>query len=125
MNKVLWVMLVLNLVNCHQDSPAPDATGYACGKVISKRLLAITVPIHYSKELDSYYISSSSSTVDTLTNREISVFCDLPNAYKAEGKILKFDASFAQLYDTIGTAGLIKRAFKTKYANYLAIDKIY
>lgn len=98
---------------------------YACGEVVTIRFLVITVPVHYSKELDKYYSSVPSSTVDTLTNREISVFCNLPEAYQVEGKVVNCDASFARLYDTTGTAGLIKRTFKTKYANYLAINKIY
>ena len=125
MNKSLGVALILSLVSCHQDSPPPDATGYACGRVITYRLLGVKATIHYSQQLDGYYISAPSSSVDTLANPKISVFCNLPDSYKAEGKVVKFDGSFAILYDTTGRAGLIKKTFDTNYATYVAIDKIY
>ncbi|QDK78352.1 hypothetical protein EXU85_06950 [Spirosoma sp. KCTC 42546] len=125
MNKFISLCLILGLAGCHKTTPDPDYTSYACGKVISTRRLAISVPIAYSKELDRYYVSWPSSTVDTINNRETSVFCNLPDTYKVVGKVIKFDGSFARLYDTTGTPGLIKKTFKTEWANYLSIDKIY
>ncbi|AUD04122.1 hypothetical protein [Spirosoma pollinicola] len=125
MVKITSLCFLLSLLSCRQNTPTPDNTAYACGKIISKRYLAISAPVAYSKAIDSYYIITDSSIIDPMATREVSVFCNLPDSYKVPGKMIKFDGSFAQLYDTTGTAKIIKNTFKTEWANYLSIDKIY
>jgi hypothetical protein len=125
MTQLISVFVILVLCSCNTNTIKPDPQGYACGKVITTEFSVVTAPIAYSSAIDSYYISWPSSTVDTTTNRVISVFCNLPDDYKVVGKVMKFSGSFAQLDDTTGTEGLIKRTFNTKYANYVAIKKIY
>ncbi len=120
---VLFVALAC-LLSCGQkNDPQPDSEDYACGNVVTFRVDLNSVPIYYAKEINEYYIQFGS---DTAMNRQIGVFCNLPDSYKGAVKMINFNGAFARISirDSASTDFRFFKFFKSSSVYRLSIKKI-
>ena len=122
MAKVFLFFVLTWVFSCQRhNDPEPDQTTYACGQVVSRKLLNIKgIPINYAKEIDRYYLNTDSNP------RRVAVFCDLPQAYKMAGKTIDFDARFSpiNLRDSLGEDARLRNYFSPTLVEHVAVDKI-
>lgn len=123
MIKPILLIALTCLLSCgHDNNPQPDSEGYACGNVITYRIDLTSVPIYYAKEINEYYIQLDP---DTVMNRQIGVFCNLPDSYKGAGKVISFNGAFAKISarDSTNTDFQFFKFFKSSSVYRLSIKK--
>jgi hypothetical protein len=126
MAKVVQFIVLMWAFSCQQRSaPEPDQINYVCGQIVSRRMFNIKgASISYDKGIDRYYLNE----VNTSTQlRRISVFCELPEAYKTYvGKTINFDGRFSPVNykDSTGENGRLIKYFSPAQVEHVAIDKI-